>query len=90
MEIKYIKGVQNIVADVLSRYPTGNDPTISPTPTENEQQCKLFATDNALLADDFPLSLRINSTFQQRKAALNNLISKNKRYSRKLFMEENN
>ncbi len=85
MEIKYIKGVQNIVADVLSRYPTGNDPTISPTPTENEQQCELFATDNDLPADAFPLSFRIISTFQQREATLNNLISKNKRYSRKIF-----
>lgn len=28
MTLKYIKGVKNIVADILSRYPTTNNPNL--------------------------------------------------------------
>ena len=50
-----------------------------------EEQSELFATENDMPADAFPLSFKILSTFQQRDAALAGLVTSNKRYSRKSF-----
>ena len=84
VDIRYIEGKKNIVADVLSRYPSTNDPdTITPQMTE--EQSELFATENDMPADAFPLSFKILSTFQQRDAALAGLVTSNKRYARKSF-----
>ena len=43
VEIRYIKGVKNIVTDVLSRYPTTNDSTVPQLPPITKQVSELFA-----------------------------------------------
>jgi hypothetical protein len=46
VKITYIKGSENIAADVLSLYPTTNDPEVEkPIPTQSELS-KVFATNN--------------------------------------------
>ena len=89
VKIHYIQGVKNIVADVLSRYPTKNDPELessAPSPTEMSE---IFAADNHdLPTDAFPLSFKIFSSFQQRDPATDNLLLKDpnqKHVSRKTF-----
>jgi hypothetical protein len=88
VKLIYIKGEENVVADVLSRYPTTNDPEIeSPIPTK-EQMAELFAAENDLPTDAFPLSFPILSTFQKRDASTDELLRKdvhNKHYSRQTF-----
>ncbi len=43
VDIRYIKGEKNTVADVLSRYPTANAPTVSKPPPTREHFSELFA-----------------------------------------------
>jgi hypothetical protein len=89
VKITYIKGVENIVADVLSRYPTQNDPELEvPAPTP-DTMADLFATANDLPADAFPLSFKILSTMQQQDPLTEEMLNKNnetsKHLSRKTF-----
>ena len=89
VKITYIKGVENIVADVLSRYPTQNDPELEvPAPTP-EMMADLFAMANDLPADAFPLSFKILSTMQQQDPLTEDMLNKQnetrKHLSRKTF-----
>ena len=52
VDIRYIKGVSNVVADVLSRYPTTNDPTAIKLPPTREQLSELMAGET--LPSDIP------------------------------------
>jgi hypothetical protein len=57
VKITYIKGSENIVADILSGYPTTNDPKVKkPIPIQ-----LVFATNNDIPADAFPVSFQILS-----------------------------
>jgi hypothetical protein len=76
--LTYIKGVENIVADVISRYPTTNDPERDSTPTEPSQMAEIFSNDKDLPADAFPLSFKVLSTFQNRDTVKDNLLIKDK------------
>jgi hypothetical protein len=65
VKIPYIKGSENIVADILSRYHTTNDPKVEkPIPTQLELS-EVFATNNDIPADAFLLSFQILSAVQQ-------------------------
>ena len=73
----YIKGVDNIVADVLSRYPTTNNPYLVKLPPDKSKYAETFATNNNLPADAYPLSFSILSTFQLKDDALDDLFKNN-------------
>ena len=66
IKINYIKGVQNIVADVLSRYPTQNNPDVESKNLNVSELSEIFATTNDLPTDAIPLSFKIFSDFQKR------------------------
>jgi hypothetical protein len=84
VEIKYIKGVNNIVADVLSRYPTTNDPLKEhPTPTR-ETLSELFAQ-RALEPRIFPLNFSVLGEYQRNDQDLQALIGTDSKISRKTF-----
>ena len=83
VEIRYIKGVQNIVADILSRYPTSNNPLDKAKPTM-ETQSELFAQD-VLPPEVFPMNFATIAQFQQRDRALQSLVEKHPDVSRKTF-----
>jgi hypothetical protein len=84
VDIKYIKGVTNIVADVLSRYPTINNPLKQKQPPTNEALSELFAQEN-LDASIFPVNFSILAEYQQRDNALQTLVETDKHVSRKIF-----
>jgi RNase H-like domain found in reverse transcriptase len=76
VKITYIKGSENIVVDVLSRYPTSIDPEVEkPIPTQSELS-EVFAKNNDIPADDFPLSFQILSTVQQQDPLTETLFTK--------------
>jgi hypothetical protein len=66
---QYIKGISNTVADVLSRYPTTNDPTTAQPPPTTEQLSELFAGE-ALDCAVSPLKLSVIAAYQQRDSEL--------------------
>ena len=70
-KLEYIEGKNNIVADVLSRYPTENDPLSSKT-VSREQMSEMFAVDK-LPAALFPLSFKAIARFQQKDKKLQTL-----------------
>lgn len=84
VEIRYIKGVTNIVADVLSRYPTTNDPTAAQPPPTTEQLSELFAGE-ALESAVFPLKLSVIASYQQRDPELQKLVGVDTNVSPKTF-----
>jgi transposase InsO family protein len=88
MKITYIQGTKNIVADVLSRYPTNNNPEVeSQIPTKTEMS-ELFATGNDFPTNANPLSFKVFSTFQQRDLTIQDLFNKDPNrthMSRRLF-----
>ena len=53
------------MADVLSRYPTANAPTVSKPPPTREHFSELFAG-TALESDVFPIKLSVLAYYQQR------------------------
>lgn len=83
-EIKYIKGVVNIVADVLSRYPTTNNPLDTKPPPTKHTLSELFAQVN-LEPSAFPLTFTTIAKFQQRDRELQALVETDTRVSRKIF-----
>jgi hypothetical protein len=76
LKIEYIKGVDNIVVDILSRYPTQNDPEHPEEPPAKADMSELFAVHNDMPQDAFPLSFKILSTFQLRDASVDTLFQK--------------
>jgi hypothetical protein len=67
---------EHFVADILSRYPTTNDPKVEkPIPTKMELS-KVFATNNNIPADAFPLSFQILSAMQQQDPLTETLFTK--------------
>jgi len=84
VEIRYIKGVSNIVADVLSRYPTTNDPFADRAPPTREHLSELFAGE-ALDGEIFPLKLSVIAYYQQRDRELQNLVGVTPHVSRQTF-----
>ena len=84
VEIRYIKGVTNTVADVLSRYPTTNDPTVAQPPPTTKQLSELFAGE-ALESTVFPLKLSVIASYQQRDPELQNLVGVDTNVSPKTF-----
>ena len=84
VDIRYIKGVRNIVADVLSRYPTSNTPSASNPPPTREQLSELFAG-TALESDVFPLKLSVIAHYQQRDDDLQKLVGVDTNVYRKTF-----
>jgi len=84
VDIRYIKGVSNVVADVLSRYPTTNDPTALKLPPTREQLSELMAGET-LPSDIFPLKLDVIAYYQQRDSDLQKLIGADTHVSRKTF-----
>ena len=89
VKITYIKGEENVVADVLSRYPTKNDPEQHcPVPSSGDL-AEIFAINgNELPVDAFPLSFKIISSFQQCDASTTALVNKDveqKHVSRQVF-----
>jgi hypothetical protein len=53
LEFQYIPGIKNIVADILSRYPTNNDPETTYCMPTTEQMAEMFGTE-MLPASIFP------------------------------------
>ena len=84
VEIRYIKGITNTVADVLSRYPTTNDPTVAQPPPTTTQLSELFAGE-ALESTVFPLKLSVIASYQQRDPELQNLVGVDTNVSPKTF-----
>lgn len=87
-KIIYIKGVENIVADVLSRYPTLNNPELETSELNRSDMSEIFAIGNDIPADAFPLSFKILSTVQQRDMSTAQLVDKDvskKHISRRTF-----
>ena len=84
VDIRYIKGVSNIVADVLSRYPTANDPTTDKPPPTREHLSELFASET-LASEVFPLKLSVIAYYQQRDQELQKLVGADTHVSRKTF-----
>ena len=87
VKITYIKGVENIVADVLSRYPTSNDPESEHPAPNSSEMSELFAA-NDLPATAFPLSFQILGTAQQQDPSTQTLVDKDvnkKHMSRRTF-----
>lgn len=78
--IEYVPGVHNIIADVLSRYPTTNNPEIREEPTR-EKMGEIFAEDQ-LPGEIFPLNLRVLSRFQLKDSELSKADTP---YSRQTF-----
>ena len=82
-KVEYIEGKNHIVADVLSRYPTENDPLSSKT-VSREQMSEMFAVDK-LPAALFPLSFKAIARFQQKDKKLQTLAALDKNLHRKTF-----
>jgi len=82
--IEYIKGVNNVVADVLSRYPRSDTPVIPVSAPTREQAHELFAGDR-LPADLFPLSFRVIAEYQQRDLQMQQLTESHPDVTRKIF-----
>jgi len=72
------------VADVLSRYPTTNDPTAVQPPPTKEHLSELFAGE-ALDSDVFPLKLSVIAHYQTRDPELQRLVGVNTDVSLKTF-----
>ncbi|MFM8622685.1 MAG: RNase H-like domain-containing protein, partial [Holophagaceae bacterium] len=84
VEIKYIKGVTNVVADVLSRYPTANNPLEPKIPPTKESNSELFAQDR-LPTGVLPVNFSTIAAFQRRDRELQALVDKSPDISRKIF-----
>jgi transposase InsO family protein len=84
VDIRYITGITNIVADVLSRYPTRNDPTNRKLAPTTEQLSETFAQDS-LSASVFPVNFTVLANFQQQDRDLQTLVSTHQNVSRKIF-----
>lgn len=82
--LKYIKGIKDIVVDVLSLYPTNNTPD-EPVQQDMQQLAAMFATANELPMDAFLLLFKILARFQQKDPDIQDLITNSKKYTRKTF-----
>ena len=88
IKIHYIKGVENKVADVLSRYPTQNDPDGDSKEPNASKMSEIFATENDLPSDAFLLSFKKFSNFQNWDRSTDALLTKDvnkKHVSRQIF-----
>ena len=84
LEFNYIAGIKNIVADILSRYPTNNQPEASQKPPTVEQMAEIFDTE-VLPASIFPLSTALIIQYQQKDSQLLEKSKNNKEFSTKAF-----
>jgi len=84
VDIRYIKGASNIVADVLSRYPTANNPQKRSAPPTSETLSELFAQ-TTLTTEIFPVNFSVLASFQQQDSDLQALVECNPDVSRKIF-----
>ena len=84
VDIKYIKGVKNIVADVLSRYPTNNNPLKRAEAPTSETLSEMFAQ-TTLDREVFPVNFSVLASFQQRDQDLQALVETDPNVSRKIF-----
>ena len=88
IKIHYIQGCKNTVADILSRYPTHNNPESEENSPNPGETAEYLAVENDLPVDAFPLSFKILSNFQQRDPATDSLLLKDpdkKHVSRQTF-----
>ncbi len=84
VDIQYIKGASNIVADVLSRYPTTNNPLKRTAAPTSESLSETFA--QATLSEEiFPVNFSVLASFQQRDRDLQSLVETKPDVSRKIF-----
>ena len=84
VDIRYITGVTNIVADVLSRYPTTNEPKPMSDAPDLDTMSEIFAQE-ALEASVFPVNFNVLATYQQQDRDLQVLVESNPLISRKIF-----
>ena len=83
-DIRYIKGEQNKVADILSRYPTSNDPLKPKPPPTRDQLSEMFAQ-QVLPAHIFPVNFSVLALYQQRDDELQQLVETADDVTRKTF-----
>lgn len=79
-DIHYIKGVTNIVADILSRYPRKESKLHDEVPIK-----EILATTERLPADVLPVNLRVLAQYQQRDQRMQTLTESHPDLSRKVF-----
>ena len=84
VDIQYIKGASNIVADVLSRYPTSNNPLKRSTPPTKTSLSELFAQ-TSLPEEIFPVNFSVIAAFQQKDRDLQSLVETSPDITRKIF-----
>lgn len=84
VNFNYIAGIKNVVADILSRYPTNNQPEKDIKPESREQMAEMFDTE-ILPASIFPLSTSLISKYQQQDAALRDKLNNNSHFTTKAF-----
>ena len=84
VEFNYIAGVKNVVADILSRYPTDNQPDKQQEMLTTEQMAEMFDTE-VLPASIFPLSTSLIAQYQQKDAQLVQKSKNDSHYSTKAF-----